>query len=54
MIEKLKQTLKEKREQVLALDEMYIEIDEKSPVVSEMKEELGIGVEGSFKKLQVD
>lgn len=54
MIEKLKMHLQQKRDQVLALDEMYIEIDDKSPIVSEMKEELGIGMEGSFKKLQVD
>lgn len=55
MISKLKATLAAKREQLLALDEMYIEIDEKScPLVSEMNEELGMGLEGSFKKLQVD
>lgn len=55
MIEKLKITLKEKRESVMALDDMYIEIDEKNcPLVSEMNEELGLGLEGSFKKLQVD
>ena len=40
---------------LLELDDMYIEIDEKNqPFVSEITEELGIGVEGSFKKLQVD
>lgn len=54
MIEKLKANLKAKREQMLALDDLCIEIDEKSPIVSEMREELGIGMEGSFKKLQVD
>lgn len=54
MIEKLKAILKQKRDKILALDDMYIEIDEKNPIVSEMREELGIGMEGSFKKLQVD
>lgn len=55
MVEKLKVRLKAQREQVLALDDMYIEIDEKNcPLVSEMNEELGIGLEGSFKKLIVD
>lgn len=55
MVEKLKAKLKAKREQVLALDDMYIEIDEKNcPLVSEMNEELGMGLEGSFKKLIVD
>lgn len=55
MLDKFKMTLKEKREKILALDDMYIEIDEKTcPLVSEMNEELGIGLEGSFKKLTVD
>ncbi|XP_019865108.1 retinaldehyde-binding protein 1 isoform X2 [Aethina tumida] len=55
MLEKFKAYLKEKREKILALDDMYIEIDEKScPLVSEMNEELGIGIDGSFKKLTVD
>lgn len=55
MIENLKVKLKQRREQVLALDDMYIEIDERTcPLVSEMNEELGIGLEGSFKKLIVD
>ncbi|XP_017773089.1 PREDICTED: clavesin-2 [Nicrophorus vespilloides] len=55
MIDSLKKKLAEKRDQVVALDEMYIEIDEKScPLISEMNEELGMGLEGSFKKLQVD
>lgn len=55
MLEKFKALLKEKREKILALDDMYIEIDEKScPLVSEMNEELGIGIDGSFKKLMVD
>lgn len=54
MVDKLKIILKQKRDQIVSLDEMYIEIDEKNPLVSEMKEELGIGMEGSFKKLQVD
>lgn len=55
MVEMLKAKLKAQREQVLALDDMYIEIDEKNcPLVSEMNEELGIGLEGSFKKLIVD
>lgn len=55
MVGKLKAKLKEKRDKVLALDDMYIEIDEKTcPLVSEMNEELGIGLEGSFKKLIVD
>lgn len=55
MIQNLKVKLKERRDQVLALDDMYIEIDERTcPLVSEMNEELGIGLEGSFKKLIVD
>ncbi|CAG9762111.1 unnamed protein product [Ceutorhynchus assimilis] len=55
MVEKFKVFLKERREAILALDDMYIEIDEKScPLVSEMNEELGIGIDGSFKKLTVD
>lgn len=55
MLEKFKTLLKEKRDQILALDDMYIEIDEKTcPLVSEMNEELGVGLEGSFKKLTVD
>lgn len=55
MLDKFKIFLKEKRESVLALDDMYIEIDEKTcSLVSEMNEELGSGVEGSFKKLTVD
>ncbi|KAJ8967006.1 hypothetical protein NQ317_014799 [Molorchus minor] len=48
MIEKFKAQLKEKRERILALDDMYIEIDEKNcPLVSEMNEELGIGIDGT-------
>lgn len=55
MIAKLKAKLKERREHVLALDDMYIDIDEKNcPLISEMNEELGMGIEGSFKKLIVD
>ncbi|KAJ8911806.1 hypothetical protein NQ315_014230 [Exocentrus adspersus] len=55
MLERFKVLLKEKREIILALDDMYIEIDEKScPLVSEMNEELGMGIDGSFKKLIVD
>lgn len=55
MVQKLKEKLKAQREQVLALDDMYIEIDEKNcPLVSEMNEELGMGLEGTFKKLIVD
>jgi adenylate cyclase len=55
MLAKFKTFLKEKRERVLGLDDMYIEIDEKTcPLVSEMNEELGVGIDGSFKKLAVD
>ncbi|CAH0550192.1 unnamed protein product [Brassicogethes aeneus] len=55
MLATFKTLLKDKREKLLALDDMYIEIDEKScPLVSEMNEELGIGIEGTFKKLTVD
>ncbi|XP_025834681.1 clavesin-2-like isoform X2 [Agrilus planipennis] len=55
LTEKLKTLLKERREQVLSLDDMYIEIDEREcKLVSEMNEELGVGLEGSFKKLTVD
>ncbi|XP_060536110.1 clavesin-2 [Cylas formicarius] len=55
MVRQFKALLKEKRDAILALDDMYIEIDEKTcPLVSEMNEELGIGIDGSFKKLTVD
>ncbi|KAL3287323.1 hypothetical protein HHI36_001798, partial [Cryptolaemus montrouzieri] len=55
MLEKFKTLLKSKRNDLLALDDMFIEIDEKNcPLVSEMNEELGIGIDGSFKKLTVD
>lgn len=55
MAEEFKKLLKSKRNDLLALDDMYIEIDEKTcPLVSEMNEELGIGLDGSFKKLTVD
>ncbi|XP_066263024.1 clavesin-2-like [Euwallacea similis] len=55
MVQKFKVLLKEKRESILSLDDMYIEIDEKTcPLVSEMNEELGIGIDGSFKRLTVD
>lgn len=55
MLEKFKELLKKKREQILALDDMYIEIDEKTcPLISEMNEELGLGIDGSFKKLTID
>lgn len=53
MLEKFKAQLKEKREKILSLDDMYIEIDEKT-LVSEANEELGIGIDGSFKKLTID
>lgn len=55
MIAALKKKLKEKRDQVTGLDDMYIEINEKeNKLVSEMQEELGLGIDGSFKRLQVD
>lgn len=55
MVKKFQEFLKAKRESLLALDDLYIEIDEKNcPLVSEMNEELGMGIEGSFKKLTVD
>lgn len=55
MIAELKKKLKEKRDQVLELDDMYIEINEKDcKLLSEMQEELGLGIDGSFKRLQVD
>ncbi|XP_044742995.1 clavesin-1 [Chrysoperla carnea] len=55
MIEDCKKLLREKRDVILALDEMQIDINFKdNPLVSEMNEELGIGVEGSFRKLLVD
>jgi len=55
MVEKFKVILKERRGAILSLDDMYIEIDERTcPLVSEMNEELGIGIDGSFKKLTVD
>lgn len=55
MIDALKKTLKEKRDQVVGLDDMYIEINEKEcKLLSEMNEELGLGIDGSFKKLTVD
>lgn len=55
MIKAFKAKLRDSRKQLLALDELYIEIDEKTcKLVEEMNEELGVGIEGSFKKLQVD
>lgn len=55
MLAKFKELLKEKRENILSLDDMFIEIDEKScPLISEMNEEMGIGIDGSFKKLTID
>lgn len=55
MITELKKKLKEKRDQVVGLDDMYIEINEKDcRLLSEMQEELGLGIDGSFKRLQVD
>ncbi|XP_050300065.1 retinaldehyde-binding protein 1 [Anthonomus grandis grandis] len=55
LVEKFKIHLKAKRDDILALDDMYIEIDEKTcPLVSEMNEELGIGIDGTFKRLTVD
>lgn len=55
MIEELKTLLREKRDIILALDEMFIDINLKeNALVSEMNEELGVGVEGSFRKLLVD
>lgn len=55
MIEELKKKLKEKRDVVVGLDDMYIEINENDcKLLSEMQEELGLGLDGSFKKLQVD
>lgn len=55
MIDKFKLKLKENRDRLLALDEMHIEIDENNcQLITEMNEELGMGIEGSFKKLQVD
>ncbi|KAK9883995.1 hypothetical protein WA026_004930 [Henosepilachna vigintioctopunctata] len=55
MLKEFKTFLKSKKNQLLELDDMYIEIDEENcPLVSEMNEELGIGIDGSFKKLTVD
>ncbi|KAF5275221.1 hypothetical protein FQR65_LT04255 [Abscondita terminalis] len=55
MIEGLRAKVKENRKKILALDDMYIEIDERNcKLIEEMNEELGVGIEGSFKKLQVD
>lgn len=55
MIQQFKNKLKECREEILDLDDMHIEIDEKNcKLLAEMNEELGVGLEGSFKKLQVD
>lgn len=55
MVEELKNKLREKRDQVVALDDMYIEINEKDcKLLSEMNEELGLGIDGTFKKLTVD
>lgn len=55
LVQKFQAFLKERREAILALDDMYIEIDEKTcPLISEMNEELGIGLDGSFKRLTVD
>lgn len=55
MIQEMKKKLKSRREAVLSLDDMCIEINENDcKLLSEMKEELGLGLDGSFKKLQVD
>lgn len=55
MVEELKKKLREKRDLVVALDDMYIEINEKDcKLLSEMNEELGLGIDGTFKKLTVD
>lgn len=55
MVELLKSKLRARRDVLLALDDMHIEIGEKhKPFMSEIDEELGLGVEGTFKKLQVD
>lgn len=54
MIVKLKSKLQERRANILALDDLHIEIDENNKLLKEMNEELGVGIEGSFKKLQVD
>lgn len=55
MLDSLMIKLKNRRNVLLALDDMHIEISDKyKPFVSEINEELGLGVEGTFKKLQVD
>ena len=55
MIEKFQKKLCEKRDAVLALDDMFIELNEnESKLLREMKSELGLGLDGSFKKLEID
>lgn len=54
MIASLKKRLRDCRESVLALDDMFIDIDSTVKLDSDMKDELGTGVIGSFRKLQVD
>lgn len=55
MIEKFKAKVQDCRKKILGLDDMYIEIDERNcALIEEMNEELGVGLEGSFRQLQVD
>ncbi|KAB0796959.1 hypothetical protein PPYR_11020 [Photinus pyralis] len=55
MINAFKSKIQDCRKKILALDDLHIEIDERNcALIDEMNEELGVGIEGSFKKLQVD
>lgn len=54
MIELFKQKAKERRERILALDDMYIDLEAMNITQDTNEDDLGTGVAGSFRKLQVD
>lgn len=54
MIKQLKTKLEAAKESLLALDEMYIDLDGDYKLEGLMQEELGTGITGSFRKLEVD
>lgn len=54
MIKELKIKLAATKESILALDDMYIDLDGDYKLEGLMQEELGTGITGSFRKLEVD
>lgn len=55
LIKAFKEELRSKRDVLLALDEMSIDVKlSKFKIDDDMAQELGTGVVGSFRKLQVD